>query len=166
MIGSWPELYTSDILLLTKNRQRFFFCLLLKEMWICFNHNIVWQLLHNRPVLCLNILPPSHSVHFQNWPLKITLLRKLSPPPSETPPHWDVINNWALIHATLSYSLTQIVCMNGAQKNYLIYTWGCVGILPKGNISNHACDHLTLCKCLNVSVTCPKLNNYFMRCNH
>ena len=33
--------YTGNISSLKKNRQSVFFCLLLKEMWICFNHNIV-----------------------------------------------------------------------------------------------------------------------------
>ena len=33
--------YTGNISFLTKNRQSVFFCLLSKEMWICFNLNIV-----------------------------------------------------------------------------------------------------------------------------
>ena len=41
LIGFWAKLYTGNILLLTKNLRSKFFCLLLKETWICFNHNIV-----------------------------------------------------------------------------------------------------------------------------
>ena len=55
LIGSWGELYTDNILFLTKNRQSVFFCLLLKETWFCFIHNTV---LHRRAVLCLNISTP------------------------------------------------------------------------------------------------------------
>ena len=57
LIGSWAELYTDNILFLTKNRQSVFFCLLLKETWFCFIHNTV---LHRRPVLCLDISTPPH----------------------------------------------------------------------------------------------------------
>ena len=45
-----------NILSLTKKCRSEFFCLLLKETWICFNYKIVWQRFHRRlPVLCLNI---------------------------------------------------------------------------------------------------------------
>ena len=37
---------------------RKFFILKNIKIWICFNHNIVWQLLHRRPALCLNISTP------------------------------------------------------------------------------------------------------------
>ena len=37
-----------NILSLTKKRRSEFFCLLLKETWICFNYKIVWQLFHRR----------------------------------------------------------------------------------------------------------------------
>ena len=37
----WAKLYKDNILLLTKKCQRKFFCLLLKETSICFNHNMV-----------------------------------------------------------------------------------------------------------------------------
>ena len=77
--GFWAKLYTGNILLLTKNRRSKFFCLLLKETWICFNHSIVWQLLHRKPVLCLNISTPSHSVHFPNLPSKLSLLENCTP---------------------------------------------------------------------------------------
>ena len=95
-IVSWAEIYTGNMILwLTKNRQSqepinlmgscqsVFFFLLLKETWIYFNYNIVWQLLQRRPVLIFRT--PSHSVPFQNWPPKIKPLRKLYPS-SETPP--------------------------------------------------------------------------------
>ena len=39
--GFWTKLYTSSILLLAMRLQSVFFCLLLTETWICFNHNIV-----------------------------------------------------------------------------------------------------------------------------
>ena len=48
-----------NILSPTKKHRSEFFCLLLKETWICFNYKIVWQLFHRRlPVLCLNIATP------------------------------------------------------------------------------------------------------------
>ena len=53
------------------------FYLCLKETWICFNHNIVWQLLYRRPVLCLNILTPITFCAFWNLPL----LENCTPPP-------------------------------------------------------------------------------------
>ena len=85
--------YTGNISSLTKNRQSVFFCLLSKEMWICFNHNIVWHLLHGRPFLCLNLSSPSHFVFiFKIDPPKIKPLRKLYP----AAPHWDVINDRSL----------------------------------------------------------------------
>ena len=65
---------------------------------IYLNHNIVWQLLHRRPVLCLKSSSPSHFVHFQNWTPKIKPPRKLYPPPPHSPssqildPSWDVLN--------------------------------------------------------------------------
>ena len=52
------QLYTGNILLLTNIRESVFFCLLLKETCICFN-NLVWQLLHRGPDLCLNIRHPN-----------------------------------------------------------------------------------------------------------
>ena len=61
------------------------FCLLLRETWICFNHDIVWQLLHKAQPCFLIFRPPSHFVHFQNWPPKIKPLRKLCPPPNHPP---------------------------------------------------------------------------------
>ena len=73
----------------------FFFCLLLKETWICFNHNIVWQLLHRRPVLCLNISTPLTFCAFSKLTPKSSLLENctpLWPSPPPTPP-WDVIND-------------------------------------------------------------------------
>ena len=45
LIGSWDKLYTGNILLLTKPPKYIYiyFFLLLKETWICFNHNIQLQ---------------------------------------------------------------------------------------------------------------------------
>ena len=62
------------------------FCLLLKETWICFNHIIVWQVLHRRPVLYLNIFEPPKFCAFQNWHPKIKAFWKLYPPSNPHPP--------------------------------------------------------------------------------
>ena len=69
--------------------------------------------------------PPSHSVHFQNWPPKVKPLRKLYPPlnliprafpfkngwlpPSETlATPWDVINDRSLSDLLISIFLTYL----------------------------------------------------------
>ena len=61
---------------LTKNRGSQFFCLLLKETGICFNHNIVWQILlgiEGQP--CVLTFRPPHILCI----FKIKPLRKLTP---------------------------------------------------------------------------------------
>ena len=54
---------------------------ILKETWICPNHNIVWQHLHGMPVPCLKISTPFTFVDFQNWPPKLGLFENCTPPP-------------------------------------------------------------------------------------
>ena len=102
--GFWAKLYTGNILLLTKNRRSKFFCLLLKETWICFNHNIVWQLLHTavegQPCVLI-FRPSSHFVHFQNWPPRMKPLRKLYP--HQKIDKWPTIarqGEWACLQLT------------------------------------------------------------------
>ena len=77
LIGSWAELYTDNILFLTKNRQSVFFCLLLKETWFCFIHNTV---LHRRPVLCLDISTPPPPLTFSAFPKLMTYFPHQYPP--------------------------------------------------------------------------------------
>ena len=97
-IGSWAEFYTGNILLLKKNRQSLF--LVLKETWICFNH----QLSHRRPVLCLNITIPPHITYiFKIDPPKSSLFENCTP--CETPAPQDVINDRSL---TVSRIITQV----------------------------------------------------------
>ena len=80
-IGSWAEFYTGNILLLKKNRQSLF--LVLKETWICFNH----QLSHRRPVLCLNITIPPHITYiFKIDPPKSSLFENCTPLRNPRPP--------------------------------------------------------------------------------
>ena len=80
-IGSWAEFHTGNILLLKKNRQSSF--LVLKETWICFNH----QLSHRRPVLCLNISIPPHITYiFKIDPPKSSLLENCTPLRNPRPP--------------------------------------------------------------------------------
>ena len=99
LIGCWAKLYTSNILLLTKNCRNGFFCLPLQETQISFNHDIqLWcgnfyiegQSCVDHPhILCIfNIDPP-----------KSSLLENCTPPPSNPPvPHHprDVINDRSL----------------------------------------------------------------------
>ena len=70
------------------SRQNVLFCLLLKETWISFNHNIVWQILHRTPVLCLNI----------STPLKFCAFWKLNPKikPNATKIHFFVWFVWSV----------------------------------------------------------------------
>ena len=89
-----------NILLLTKNCQSVFFCLLLKEMWMCFNHIIVCQVLHRRPVLCLNISTPLTFYAFSKLTPKNQTSLKIVPSP---PPSMGLINNRSLnLHKTFS----------------------------------------------------------------
>ena len=70
------------------------FCLCLKETWICFNHNIVWQLLYRRPVLCRNILTPITFCAFSNLPL---LENCIPPPPGcnkRSFPYYSMVRVW------------------------------------------------------------------------
>ena len=75
-------------------RQSVFFCLLLKETWICFNPNIVWQLLHRlRPVLCLNISTPLEFCAFSKSSLLNRIPAPNPPPPPSPHPRLDIIKD-------------------------------------------------------------------------
>ena len=58
----------------------FFSTFFLKETCICFNHNIVKQLLHRRLVLCLNILIPLTFCAFSKLTPKIKLFTPIQNP--------------------------------------------------------------------------------------
>ena len=67
---------------------------------MCFNHIIVWQVLHRRPVLCLNISTTLTFYAFSKLiPKNQTSLKIVPPPPSPQ----DVINNRSLnLHKAFS----------------------------------------------------------------
>ena len=88
------ELYTVTFCCWQRTAEVYFFCLLLKETWISFNHNIVWQLLHRRPPLCLNISTPLTFCAFSKLTPKIKPLRKLYPPSDSPPPLPRRNNRW------------------------------------------------------------------------
>ena len=94
------KLYMGNILLSTKNRRSKFFCLFLKETWICFNHNIAWQLFHRRPALGLNISTPLTFWAISKLTPQNQASYKIVPPstPPPPPPHFlpDVINDRSL----------------------------------------------------------------------
>ena len=104
------------ILLLKKNRQSLF--LVLKETWICFNH----QLSHRRPVLCLNILtPPSPHITciFKIDPSKSSLLENCTPLRIPRPPR-DVINDRSLM---VSRIVTQVARESFGFAAFVVSVW-------------------------------------------
>ena len=80
LVGEIPDRFLGQALcgfVADKQPPKRIFCLLLKETWICFSH-IICQLLHGRPVLCLNISTPP--------PLTFCAFSKLNPPPPQIKP--------------------------------------------------------------------------------
>ena len=78
LVGEIPDRFLGQALcgfVADKQPPKRIFCLLLKETWICFSH-IICQLLHGRPVLCLNISTPPH----------ILCIFKIDPPPPKSSP--------------------------------------------------------------------------------
>ena len=117
-------------------------------MWICFNHNIPWQLYRKAIPVSKYFDPPSHFMHFQNWPPQIKPLRKLCPlqtnPSPPRPRHlcWHVINDRFLGDGPLEM------------------TGGGVTILKKGFFTGHWSDILSRCyKALYVFIVLFKIRD-------